>query len=325
MYSPIMGTDRDEIFLHILREEKNINNFLDAFFGFLYRCTDFYVESNSEQKLGFPSGVAEKLVLNSLYKWKNIPSTLQKTISSVEDSTLDNSSSESHSNQLTLTDNENCSLTPPVVQEIEIDSCTESTDVNPPPAESLKIDHVSDSYNGAIRDNYVWTQTLNDLDVLVKIPEHIKTSKDMIKVNINSDEIKIDVKPLNSSANCEWDNIFDGRLSFKIRKDESVWSIEPGKHINIHLEKATERWWEALIVDEPKIDLSKIDCSKHFDDMMPEEQMKMQKLMWNQQQKLLGKPTAEQIKMEAILKQAWNAKGSPFQGTPYDPTILKYN
>lgn len=29
--------------------------------------------------------------------------------------------------------------------------------------------------------------------------------------------------------------------------------------------------------------------------------------------------------MEAILKQAWNAKGSPFQGTPYDPTILKYN
>lgn len=169
-----------------------------------------------------------------MYKWKNIASTLQKTISSVEDSTLNNSSSISHSNQLTLTDNENCSLTPPVVQEIEIDSCTESTDVNPPPAESLKTDHMSDSYNGAIRDNYVWTQTLNDLDVLVKIPEHIKTSKDTIKVNISSDEIKIDVKPLNSSADCEWHNIFNGKLSFKIRKDESIWSIEPGKHINVH-------------------------------------------------------------------------------------------
>lgn len=29
--------------------------------------------------------------------------------------------------------------------------------------------------------------------------------------------------------------------------------------------------------------------------MIPEEQMNVQKLMWNQQQKLLNKPTSEQI------------------------------
>lgn len=171
-------------------------------------------------------------MLNNMYKWKNISSTLQKTISPVKESTLSNSSS--ISNQLTLSDNENCSLIPPVVQEIEIDSCTESTNVNPTPVQSFKTDHVSDSYNGAIRDNYVWTQTLNDLDVLVKIPEHIKTSKDTMKVNISSDEIKIDVKPLNSSTDCEWENIFNGKLSFKIRKDESIWNIEAGKHINVY-------------------------------------------------------------------------------------------
>lgn len=194
--------------------------------------TDFYVESNSEQKLGFPPGIAEKLVLNNMYKWKNIASSLQKTIS-VKDSTL-NSSSISHSNHLTLTGNENCSFTPPVVQEIETDSSTESTNINPPSTQSFKTDHVSDSYNGAIRDNYVWTQTLNDLDVLIKLPEYIKTSKDTIKVNISSDEIKIDIKPLNSSTNCEWDNLFNCKLSFKIRKDESIWSVEAGKHINVH-------------------------------------------------------------------------------------------
>lgn len=320
-----METKHDQTFLHILREEKNINNFLDAFFGFLYRCTDFYIESNSEQKLGFPPEVAEKLVSNNMYKWKTIASTLQETISSVKDSTINNSNNISQSNQLTLTDNENCKL-PSIVHEIEIDSCSESTNLNNlSPVQSFKADHMSDSYNGAVRDNYVWTQTLTDLDVIVKIPEHIKSSKNTIKVNISSDEIKIDVKPLNSSTDSEWNNIFNGKLSFKIRKDESIWSIESGKHINIHLEKVTERWWEALIVDEPKIDLSKIDCSKHFDDMIPEEQMNVQKLMWNQQQKLLNKPTSEQIKLEATLKQAWNAKGSPFQGTPFDPSILKYN
>lgn len=56
-----------------------------------------------------------------------------------------------------------------------------------------------------------------------------------------------------------------------------------------------ERWWEGLIVDEPKIELNKIDCTKYFDDMAQEEQMKVQELMWNHQQKLLGKPTSEQI------------------------------
>ncbi|KAG5315259.1 NUDC3 protein, partial [Pseudoatta argentina] len=316
----VMGSNHDQTFLHVLREEKNINNFLDSFFGFLHRCTDFYVESNSEQKLGFPPGIAEKLVLNTMCKWRNATS-LQKTGFPVIDNT---NSSSSMSNQLILTQNENCRLIPPVAQEIEIDSCNEANNIKPFSIQS-NTNHISDSYNGAVRENYTWTQTLNDLDVIIKIPKHIKASKDTIKVDISSNEIKIDGKPSVPSANSEWKNIFNGKFSFKIRRDESIWSIEAGKQISIHLEKAMERWWEALIVDEPKIDLNKIDCSKHFDDMAPEEQMKMQELMWNQQQKILGKPTSEQIKMEATLKQAWNAKGSPFLGTPYDPSILKYN
>ncbi|XP_024890030.1 nudC domain-containing protein 3 [Temnothorax curvispinosus] len=286
----------DQTFLHVLREEKNISNFLDAFFGFLYRCTDFYVEADSEQKLGFPPGVAEKLVLSTMYRWKNTTPSLQKATLSDDDST----NSSGTLDQLVLTQDESCRFTPPVAQEIEIDSCDKSNDVKPPSAQSLKTNHASDSYNGAVRENYVWTQTLSDLDVLVKVPEHIKPSKDTVKIDISSSEIRIVGKPSASSANSEWDSI-------------------------IHLEKAMERWWEALTVDEPKIDLNKIDCSKHFDDMAPEEQMKVQELMWNCQQKVLGKPTSEQIKMEATLKQAWNAKGSPFQGTPYDPSILKYN
>jgi len=78
--------------------------------------------------------------------------------------------------------------------------------------------------------------------------------------------------------------------------------------LQIYLEKAIERWWEALIVDEPKIDLSKIDCSKHFDDMAQDEQMKVQELMWNHQQKLLGKPTSEQIVIVYIIYPIFSPK-----------------
>jgi len=56
-----------------------------------------------------------------------------------------------------------------------------------------------------------------------------------------------------------------------------------------------ERWWEALTVDEPKIDLKEIECKKDFDDMSWEEQMKLQELLWQHRQKVLDKPTSEQI------------------------------
>lgn len=187
--------------------------------------TDFYVETDSDQKLGFPPGMAEKLILNSMYKWKSSMLSLQKTTLS-DDST----NSSDTPDQIVLTQNESC--TPPVVQEIEINSCNKSNIIKLSSAQSFKTDRTSDSYNGAVRENYIWTQTLNDLDVLVKVPEHIKASKDTVKVDINSSEIKIDGKLSASSTDSEWSSIFNGKLRFKIRSSESTWSIE-GKQINV--------------------------------------------------------------------------------------------
>lgn len=135
--------------------------------------------------------------------------------------------------------------------------------------------------------------------------------------------------------------------------------------VQIHLEKTVQRWWEALIKGEPKIELSKIDCSRPIDDLGDNEQMKVQELMWNHQQKLLGRPTSEQIvnismvfyvtyllfskyesekfgvpdtkifsffslvtllqNLEKVLKKAWNVEGSPFKGSKYDPSVLNFN
>lgn len=99
-------------------------------------------------------------------------------------------------------------------------------------AKSFNIDHTADSYNGAVRDNYVWTQTLTDLDVLVNIPEYVKSSR-FLKVNISSDKMRIDVKSSDSEEDFTWKNLFNGKFSFKIRKDESMWSIVPGKQISV--------------------------------------------------------------------------------------------
>ncbi|KAG7211963.1 hypothetical protein KM043_011168 [Ampulex compressa] len=318
-----MECEHDQTFLEILRQENNVTNFLDAFFGFLYRCTDFYVESSTEQKLGFPPGVAEKLILNGFHKWKDTY-TRQNEINSFKNH-------EHEQDIMTNSEKVEDVLVSPPMNEVEIETSISHEASSPTSIKCSKVRVPSDSYNGAVRENYAWSQTISDLNVLVQLPNSIKSTKD-IKVDLSAKDIKIQIqsiKPIDNakqnSNNPQWTTILEGDFCFNIHKDESTWSILPGQEISIHLEKASERWWDALIIGEPKIDLSKIDCSKNFYEMGSAEQMKIQELMWNHQQKLSGKPTSTEIEMEKILKKAWNAKGSPFEGTPYDPSVLHFN
>ena len=106
----------------------------------------------------------------------------------------------------------------------------------------------SESYNGAVRDNYSWSQTISDLDVIINVPSSVLSAKDL-KVDITSENINISVntKCLTESKETEkfisenidsssrWTNIFNGKLSFKTRKEESLWSFIPGQHVSVSL------------------------------------------------------------------------------------------
>lgn len=65
MSSPLEMTELyDNALLGILQHVGNIQNFLQIYFGFLYRKTDFYrLLTCPNDKMGFPPGVAEKMVL----------------------------------------------------------------------------------------------------------------------------------------------------------------------------------------------------------------------------------------------------------------------
>lgn len=261
--------------------------------------TDFYVESSVENQIGFLPGTVENLVNESFQKWKFKSLLSEKASSNFEQSEIPSE----------------------IAQEILIDTVSQEIEIEgseKPYKNLIFSEQSSDSYNGAVRENYSWSQTISDLSVIVKIPEDLKTI-DQLQVSIGPEDLKILIKS-DKLKDCneitEWNTFLCEQFCFKIRKDESYWSFVSGQHIivskiflivnlcdniylliifQIHLEKVVERWWEALLLGEPKIELTKIDCSRNLDELKAEEQMKLEELIWNHHQKLLKKPTSEQI------------------------------
>ena len=64
--------------------------------------------------------------------------------------------------------------------------------------------------------------------------------------------------------------------------------------IKVNLEKVQERWWEAVLIDEPKISVRKIDPSRPITDLDDEAQAKIEELMYNEHQKRLGLPQSHE-------------------------------
>jgi hypothetical protein len=121
------------------------------------------------------------------------------------------------------------------------------------------------------------------------VKSNIIKSKD-VKIKIEKQYLLVQVK--NDLNN--WDSLVDDKLAWKIRPEESTWSLFPGDHIHVNLEKVEERWWENLIENEEKLDIKNINPEKPMHDLEPEAQAKIQQLMYDQHRKQLNLPTSEE-------------------------------
>ncbi|XP_045213540.1 nudC domain-containing protein 3-like isoform X2 [Mercenaria mercenaria] len=178
-----------------------------------------------------------------------------------------------------------------------------------------KFQENPESYNGAVRENYSWAQSITDLDLRVKVPSYIRKGRD-VKVDISKKHVKVAHK----DESGQYKVVIDGDLTWEVHKDESMWTLNPGENVHINFEKKEERWWEAVLTDEPKINVRKIDASRPMTDLDDEAQAKIEEMMYNDRQKKMGLPTAKEQKMQDMLKNAWDAEGSPFKGQPFDPS-----
>lgn len=119
------------------------------------------------------------------------------------------------------------------------------------------------------------------------------------------------------------ESIIDGDLSEKIKVEDSFWSIEDKKYINITFEKAYEAIWKTVIVGDQEIDPKTVDNSKKIEEFDLETQGHLQKVLYEQERKRQGLPTTDEEKqqklMEEVMAKQAAAGMNPMAGLPYDP------
>jgi hypothetical protein len=149
--------------------------------------------------------------------------------------------------------------------------------------------------NGGTTDKYIWTQTLQEAQVNFAVPDGTKSRQ--VDVTITASKLKVGLKGGPIFA--------QGELFNKVKVDDSFWTLEDGNRICIYLQKENKmEWWKCVIKGDPEIDTKKVQPeNSKLGDLDAETRQTVEKMMFDQRQKALGLPTADEMQKQDILKK----------------------
>ncbi|XP_049750457.1 nudC domain-containing protein 3 isoform X3 [Elephas maximus indicus] len=248
----------DQALLGILQHVGNVQDFLRVLFGFLYRKTDFYrLLRHPSDRMGFPPGAAQALVLQVFKTFdhmarqddekrrKELEEKMRRreeeeakaiAAAAAEKEPVPVPVQEVEINSTTELDGpqEMEKVYSPGTQSAVQEETPSSAEAEPPgavggvaevPREPLDLPKRQeqfqknpDSYNGAVRENYIWSQDYMDLEVKVPVPKHIMKGK---QVN------------LNKVGEYWWSAILEGEEHIdidKINKERSMATVDEEEH-----------------------------------------------------------------------------------------------
>ncbi|KAM4528158.1 nudC domain-containing protein 3 [Odontesthes bonariensis] len=344
MASPLEMTEMyDNALLGILQHVGNIQDFLQVYFGFLYRKTDFYrLLSGPNDKMGFPPGVAEKMVAKTFKLFENLAEhERERALGELQKRTESKSVPAAFQELEVISEpcegKEQSGAEAAQVESAPSDSGDVSTaevsDVSAsggggggPTAEGdqaasaeegqNKFQADSDSYNGAVRENYSWSQDYTDVELRVIVPKTVMKGK-QVSVSLQTSRLRVCVR-----EGAEEKTLMEGEFTHKINTENSLWSLEPGSCVVLSLSKTSEVWWNAVLKGEKEIDVNQINRERSMATVDEEEHAVLDRLTFDYHQKLQGKPQSHEMKVHDMLKKGWDAEGSPFRGQQFDPSLF---
>jgi len=293
----------DGVLLNIAQQSGSIENILDSFFGFLQRKTDFFTGCADEQ-------AAEQIVLK--YYKKHWKAGLKRRQEQQERNKVADAERKKKAEDQKRKDEEEFKRRQeeakkrkeeqPKIEEVTEEEAAKIKDEKKEKKEDGdEEEDEKDSKepppegNGGKTDKYNWTQTLSALEIFVPVPPGVKAKQ--IICDIGNDTLKLGVKgePL----------ILTGKLHAKVKPDDCMWTLIDNKIVQITIEKFDNmKWWTCVMEGDAGIDTKKIvpENSK-LSDLDGETRMTVEKMMYDQRQKSMGKPTSDQEKQHELLEK----------------------
>ncbi|KOM41386.1 hypothetical protein LR48_Vigan04g158400 [Vigna angularis] len=149
--------------------------------------------------------------------------------------------------------------------------------------------------NGLDLEQYSWTQTLQEVNVNVPVPNGTKSR--FVVCEIKKNHLKVGLKGQPP--------IIEGELYRSVKPDDCYWSIEDQCALSILLTKHDQmEWWKCLVKGDPEIDTQKVEPeNSKLSDLDPETRQTVEKMMFDQRQKSMGLPTSEELQKQELMKK----------------------
>lgn len=306
-----MSEKFDGILLGVAQQcEGGVQEMLDVIFEFLARKTDFYT--------GGGEGVAEKLVLEKFRKhgkaaWEEQrkkkarheeEDRKRKEKREKEEQELNNQPkilevTEEEAKKIEDEEKAKKVTESPIVPAAATEKEKEKAADDEEEDESDKGKMKPNERNGADLDKYNWGQTLQEIELRVPLGGVYK-AKDLVVV-IEKKRIKVGVKGQAL--------ILAGDFPKEVKLDDCTWCLEDKKTLLISLEKVNQmEWWNQLVTSDPEINTKKVQPeNSKLSDLDGETRGMVEKMMYDQRQKEMGKPTSDEQKKQDVMQKFMEA------------------
>lgn len=295
------------------QHQGGIKEVLRTFFGFLHRKTDFFH--------GAPAGVPRETILGVLKEFEDQAEEKRKEVlkdkekkeqklkeqrekqKKKEQEEFDKAGSSSAKIE-EVTDEEAAKIN---VENQKRESETKESETKEPETGDKKKDGDDDededskgkmkpnTGNGADLEKYRWVQTLGDVDLYVPTGVGFPLKSRDIIVEFKQKHLKVALKG--------HPPIIDAEMPQKVKIEECYWTLEDKKLIHIFLEKVNKmEWWDKIVVTDQTINTKKVQPeNSKLGDLDGETRSMVEKMMYDQRQKEMGKPTSDEQKKQDML------------------------